>query len=47
MLPTICRRPGAARRILIPAQLLAYHLTRAKGLDPERPRNLQKVTLTH
>ncbi len=31
---------------IVPAQLFAYHLTRAKGLDPERPRNLQKVTLT-
>jgi glucosamine--fructose-6-phosphate aminotransferase (isomerizing) len=31
---------------IVPAQLFAYHLTRAKGLDPERPRNIQKVTLT-
>lgn len=31
---------------IVPAQLFAYHLTRAKGLDPERPRNLRKVTLT-
>ena len=31
---------------IVPAQLFAYHLTRAKGLDPEQPRNLRKVTLT-
>jgi glucosamine--fructose-6-phosphate aminotransferase (isomerizing) len=31
---------------IVPAQLLAYHLTRAKGLDPEAPRNLSKVTRT-
>ncbi len=31
---------------IIPAQLFAYHLTLARGLDPEAPRNLAKVTLT-
>ena len=31
---------------IVPAQLFAYHLTKAKGLDPECPRNLTKVTLT-
>ena len=31
---------------IVPAQLFAYHLTRARGLDPEAPRNLSKVTLT-
>ena len=31
---------------IVPAQLYAYHLTMAKGLDPEVPRNLSKVTLT-
>jgi glucosamine--fructose-6-phosphate aminotransferase (isomerizing) len=31
---------------IIPAQLFAYHLARARGLDPEAPRNLSKVTLT-
>jgi glucosamine--fructose-6-phosphate aminotransferase (isomerizing) len=31
---------------IVPAQLFAYHLTRARGLDPERPRHLRKVTLT-
>ena len=29
------------------AQLFCYHVTRAKGLDTERPRGLRKVTLTH
>jgi len=32
---------------IIPAQLFAYHLTRAKGLDPEKPRTLGKVTETN
>jgi glucosamine--fructose-6-phosphate aminotransferase (isomerizing) len=32
---------------IIPAQLFAYHLTLAKGLDPERPRSIGKVTETH
>lgn len=31
---------------IVPAQLYAYHITRAKGLDAEAPRNLTKVTLT-
>ncbi len=31
---------------IIPAQLFAYHLARARGLDTEAPRNLAKVTLT-
>jgi glucosamine--fructose-6-phosphate aminotransferase (isomerizing) len=31
---------------IVPAQLFAYHLTRAKGLDPEVPRGLRKVTRT-
>ncbi|MGZ8527209.1 MAG: SIS domain-containing protein [Candidatus Limnocylindrales bacterium] len=31
---------------IVPAQLFAYHLTRARGLDPEAPRNLTKVTRT-
>lgn len=32
---------------IVPAQLFCYHLTRAKGYDPESPRGLRKVTLTH
>jgi glucosamine--fructose-6-phosphate aminotransferase (isomerizing) len=31
---------------VVPAQLFCYHLTRAKGLDTENPRGLNKVTLT-
>ncbi len=31
---------------IIPAQLLSYHLTLAKGIDPDNPRGLTKVTLT-
>jgi glutamine---fructose-6-phosphate transaminase (isomerizing) len=31
---------------IVPAQLVAYHLARARGLDPDAPRNIRKVTLT-
>ncbi len=31
---------------IIPAQLFVYHLTRARGLDTEQPRLIQKVTRT-
>jgi glucosamine--fructose-6-phosphate aminotransferase (isomerizing) len=31
---------------ILPAQLFAYHLTLAKGLDAERPRGIRKVTET-
>jgi glucosamine--fructose-6-phosphate aminotransferase (isomerizing) len=31
---------------IVPGQLHAVHLARARGLDPERPRNLCKVTRT-
>jgi glucosamine--fructose-6-phosphate aminotransferase (isomerizing) len=31
---------------VVPAQLLAAHLAAQKGLDPDRPRTLSKVTLT-
>ena len=31
---------------VVPGQLYAVHLAMARGLDPERPRNLSKVTLT-
>jgi glutamine---fructose-6-phosphate transaminase (isomerizing) len=31
---------------IVVGQLHALHLTRARGLDPERPRNLNKVTRT-
>jgi glucosamine--fructose-6-phosphate aminotransferase (isomerizing) len=31
---------------IIPGQLFAHHLTAAKGYDPEKPRNIRKVTET-
>jgi glutamine---fructose-6-phosphate transaminase (isomerizing) len=31
---------------IVPAQLYVYHLTVARGLDPERPRTITKVTRT-
>jgi glucosamine--fructose-6-phosphate aminotransferase (isomerizing) len=31
---------------IVPAQLFSYHLTLAKGHDPERPRTIRKVTET-
>jgi glucosamine--fructose-6-phosphate aminotransferase (isomerizing) len=31
---------------ILPAQLYAYHLTVARGLDPEHPRSINKVTET-
>ena len=31
---------------IIPAQLYAYHLTVARGLDPDHPRTISKVTET-
>jgi glucosamine--fructose-6-phosphate aminotransferase (isomerizing) len=31
---------------IIPGQLYAYHLTVARGLDPDRPRTIAKVTET-
>jgi glucosamine--fructose-6-phosphate aminotransferase (isomerizing) len=31
---------------IIPAQLFSYHLTLVKGIDPDTPRGLSKVTLT-
>ena len=31
---------------IMPGQLYAYHLTRARGFDPDRPRTISKVTET-
>jgi glucosamine--fructose-6-phosphate aminotransferase (isomerizing) len=31
---------------IVPSQLFAYHLTRAKGYDAEKPRTIRKVTET-
>lgn len=32
---------------IVPAQLFSYHLTTAKGYDPDHPRTIRKVTETH
>jgi len=31
---------------IIPAQLFSYHLTLVKGINPDAPRGLSKVTRT-
>ena len=31
---------------IVPGQLYAYHLAEARGINPDQPRNLSKVTLT-
>jgi glucosamine--fructose-6-phosphate aminotransferase (isomerizing) len=31
---------------ILPGQLLAYHLSQARGFDPDQPRSLRKITLT-
>jgi glucosamine--fructose-6-phosphate aminotransferase (isomerizing) len=31
---------------IIPGQLLAYHLAKARGFDPDQPRVIRKITLT-
>jgi fructoselysine-6-P-deglycase FrlB-like protein len=31
---------------IVPAQLFAAHLAEARGLDPDRPRTLSKITRT-
>ena len=31
---------------IVPAQLFAMHATIARGLDPDAPRHISKVTLT-
>ena len=31
---------------IVPGQMFAYHLARAKGYEPDRPRGLQKITKT-
>jgi glucosamine--fructose-6-phosphate aminotransferase (isomerizing) len=32
---------------IVPGQLLAMHLATARGLDPDAPRHIRKVTRTH
>jgi glutamine---fructose-6-phosphate transaminase (isomerizing) len=43
-----CRLPEILTPIpyIVPAQLFAAYLAKEKGLDPDRPRTLSKVTLT-
>ena len=31
---------------VLPGQLLAYHLSKERGFDPDNPRDIYKVTLT-
>ena len=31
---------------IVPGQLLAYHLAKARGFDPDQPREIHKITLT-
>jgi glutamine---fructose-6-phosphate transaminase (isomerizing) len=31
---------------ILPGQLLAFHAARARGLDPDRPRGIRKITET-
>jgi Glucosamine 6-phosphate synthetase, contains amidotransferase and phosphosugar isomerase domains len=49
--PSAGRRPSLPDWLMpivsiIPAQLFAYHLALAKGVDPETPRSISKITLT-
>ena len=52
MTPSVLQLDGDLDEWLSPipavvlGQLFAYHLTIAKGLDPEQPRDLHKVTRT-
>jgi len=45
-LPTGLPEPLSPIPFAVAGQLLAYHLARSRGLDPDRPRQLQKVTRT-
>jgi glutamine---fructose-6-phosphate transaminase (isomerizing) len=45
-LPTGIPEPLRPIVSIVPGQLFAYHLTLARGLDPEAPRYLSKVTRT-
>ncbi len=46
MVQEIHEQPAALERTLIPAQLFAAYLAEAKGLDPDAPRHLKKITHT-
>lgn len=45
-LPVSVEERFAPMTAVIAGQLLAFHLTRARGLDPDRPHGLRKVTET-
>jgi len=46
-LPRPLPEPLSPLAAVIPGQLLALHLSLARGLDPDRPRGLTKVTRTY
>jgi glucosamine--fructose-6-phosphate aminotransferase (isomerizing) len=43
-IPAVVDEPLSPHLYVLPLQLLAYHLARARGLDPDRPRGLRKIT---
>lgn len=45
-LPVSVSEPLSPFTTIVPGQMLAYYLARSKGLDPEHPRGLHKVTET-
>jgi glucosamine--fructose-6-phosphate aminotransferase (isomerizing) len=47
LLPRGVPEPVSPLVAIVPGQLLACHLSLARGLDPDRPRGLSKVTRTH
>ena len=52
LLPPAPAAPGGLEDLytpipyIVPAQLFAAHLAEIKGLDPDQPRTIQKVTRT-
>jgi glucosamine--fructose-6-phosphate aminotransferase (isomerizing) len=45
-LPEMASEAFAPIAAIVPAQLIAFHLSRARGLNPDAPRTISKVTLT-
>ena len=43
-LPAVGEEALTPHVYILPLQLLAYHVSRVRGLDPDRPRGLRKVT---
>ncbi len=43
-MPEVTEEALSPHVYIVPLQLLAYHVARARGLDPDRPRGLRKVT---